>query len=125
MSYGVDGSMDHLKVKHSWSYKLEMRGRDVGELTTFVTENINVADQLHDDLKKKVLHVEQQVDIRVTGIEQWSHDFAESVNDGVNAVAGRVTHLEQWCEDIAASLEAVEGRVTNLEQWGVELAESL
>ena len=37
--------------------KLEMRGRDVGELTSFVVEDIQVAGRLHGDLKVKVLHV--------------------------------------------------------------------
>ena len=41
--------------------ELKIRGRDFGELANFVVEDVKVAGQLHDDLKEKVLHVEQQV----------------------------------------------------------------
>ena len=55
--------------------KLERRGRDFGELTNFVLENIKVADQLHDDLMKKVHDVEGRVD----NLEQWGEELAESL----------------------------------------------
>ena len=35
--------------------ELKMRGRDFGELTSFVVEDIQVAGRLHEDLKVKVL----------------------------------------------------------------------
>ena len=75
---------------------LERRGRDFGELTNFVLEDIKVAGRLHDDLKVKVLHVDQQV-----------------------------MHLVEWSNGITTTLNDVEGRVDNLEQWGEELAQSL
>ena len=60
--------------------KLEWSGRDFGELTTFVLENIRVAEQLHEDLKN--LHVEQKVESRVTNLEQWGNDLATAnLND--------------------------------------------
>ena len=74
--------------------KLGMWVRDLGALTTFVEVNNKATAKLHDDLKKRVLHVQQQVESRVTNLEQWSHDVAESVNVGVNAVEGRVERLE-------------------------------
>ena len=74
--------------------KLEMRVRDLGALTIFVEVNNKATAKLHDDLMKRVLHVEQEVESRVTNLEQWSHDVAESVNVGVNAVEGRVKHLK-------------------------------
>ena len=55
--------------------KLERRGRDLGELTNFVLENIKTADQLHDELTKMVLDVEGRVD----NLEQWSDELAESL----------------------------------------------
>ena len=82
--------------------KLETRVRDLQDFSTFVAEK-------HLSLAK--LH-EQQVESRVTNLQQWSHDVAESVNVGVNAVEGRVTHLEQRGSDITASLNAVEGSGT-------------
>ena len=75
---------------------LEMRGRDFGELTKFVLEDIKVAGRLHDDLKVKVLHVDQQV----TSLVEWSNDITTTLND----VEGRVDNLEQWCEELAQSL---------------------
>ena len=75
---------------------LEMRGRDFGELTKFVLEDIKVAGRLHDELQEKVLHVDQQV-----------------------------TSLVEWSNDITTTLSDVEGRVDNLEQWGEELAQSM
>ena len=75
---------------------LERRRRDFGELTKFVLEYIKVAGRLHDDLKVKVLHVDQQV-----------------------------MHLVEWSNDITMTLNDVEGRVDNLEQWGEELTRSL
>ena len=46
--------------------KLVMWVRDLGALTTFVEVNNKATAKLHDDLKKRVLHVEQQVESRVT-----------------------------------------------------------
>ena len=56
----------------------------------------------------------QEEESRVTNLEQWNHDVAESVNAGVNAVEGRVVNLERWGDDIAESLNAVQDRVENL-----------
>ena len=82
--------------------KLEMRVRDLGELTTFVDVNQMAMTKLHDDLKKKVLHVQQQVESRVMNLEQWGSDLAQSFN----IVEGRVTNLEQW--GVRSSLRAYE-----------------
>ena len=76
--------------------QLERRVRDFGELTKFVLENIKVADQLHDDLKEKVLHAAQQV----TSLEEWGNDITTNLNE----IDARVDNLEQWCEELAASL---------------------
>ena len=76
--------------------ELKMRGRDFGELANFVVEDIKVAGQLHDDLKEKVLHVDQQVMILV----EWSNGITTTLND----VEGRVDNLEQWGEELAESL---------------------
>ena len=75
---------------------LEMRGRDFGELTKFVLEDIKVAGRLHDDLQVKVLHVDQQV----TSLVEWSNDITTTLND----VEGRVDNLEQWGEELAQSM---------------------
>ena len=76
---------------------LDKRERDFGELTKVVLEDIKVAGLLHDDLKRKVLHVEQQVESRVTRLEQWCTEITTTLND----VEGRVDNLEQWCEELA------------------------
>ena len=55
-----------------------------------------MAGRLHEDLKVKVLHVDQQV-----------------------------MNLMEWSTGITTTLNVVESRVDNLEQWGEELAESL
>ena len=68
--------------------KLEMRGRDVGELTSFVVEDIQVAGRLHEDLKVKVLHVDQQV----MNLVEKSNGITTTLND----VEGRVDNLEHW-----------------------------
>ena len=47
-----------------------------------------------------MLHVEQQVESRVTSMEQWGDDLAQSFN----IVEGHVTNLEQWREELAESL---------------------
>ena len=52
--------------------------------------------KLHDDLKEKVLHVEQQV----MRLGQWSNDITANLND----VEGRVEKLEQWEEELAERL---------------------
>ena len=76
--------------------KLEMKRREVSDLTSFVVDDIQVAGRLHADLKVKVLHVDQQV-----------------------------MNLVEWSTGITTTLNDVESRVDNLEQWGEELAESL
>ena len=48
--------------------------------------------KLHDDLERRVLHVEQQVESR--------DDLAQSFN----IIEGRVTNLEQWSEELDESL---------------------
>ena len=75
---------------------LKRRRRDFGELTKFVLEDIKVAGRLHDDLKVKVLHVDQQV----TSLVEWSNDITTTLND----VEGRVDNLEQWGEELAQSM---------------------
>ena len=75
---------------------LEMRGRDFGELTKFVLEDMKAAGRLHDNLQVKVLYVDQQV----MNLVEWSNDITTNLND----VEGRVDHLEQWCEELAQSL---------------------
>ena len=62
--------------------ELKMRRRDFGELT-------------HDDLKEKLLHVEQQV----TSSEEWGNDFTTNLN----VLEVRVDNLEQWGEELATS----------------------
>ena len=86
--------------------QLIWRGRELWEFTDFVLEDIKKADQLHDDLKKKVLDVEGRVDCSLQ--EQ----------------SARVTNL-QWGDKLSEHLNECLDRVTNLEQWGDELAESL
>ena len=76
--------------------KLEMKRREVSDLTSFVVDDIQVAGRVHEDLKVKVLHVDQQV-----------------------------MNLVEWSTGITTTLNDVESRVDNLEQWGEELAESL
>ena len=76
--------------------KLEMKRREVSDLTSFVVDDIQVAGRLHEELKVKVLHVDQQV-----------------------------MNLVEWSSGITTTLDDVESRVDNLEQWGEELAESL
>ena len=49
--------------------KLEMRRREVGDLTSFVVDDIQVAGRLHEDLKVKVLHVDEQV----LNLVEWSN----------------------------------------------------
>ena len=67
--------------------ELKKRGRDFGELASFVVEDTKVAGRLHDDLKEKVLHVEQQV----MSLEEWSNDITTNLID----VQARVDNLEQ------------------------------
>ena len=96
----IEDRISELELKVSEvSEKLEMRERDFGKLTTFVFEDNKVSDQLHDDLKKKVLHTEQQVESQVTRLEQWGNDITTNLND-----EGRVDNLEQWGEELAESL---------------------
>ena len=52
-------------------------------------EDIKVAGRLHDDLKRKV-----------TNLEQWSDDLAQSFN----IVEDRVATLEQWRDELVESL---------------------
>ena len=52
--------------------------------------------RLHDDLKVKVLHVDQQV----MSLVEWSNDITTNLND----IEARVDHLEQWGEELDASL---------------------
>jgi len=75
---------------------LQRRGRDFGELTKVVLEDIKVAGRLHDDLKVKVLHVDQQV----TSLVEWSNDITTNLND----IEARVDNLEQWGEELAQSM---------------------
>ena len=75
---------------------LQRRGRDFDELTKFVLEDIKVAGRLHDDLKVKVLHVDQQV----TSLVEWSNDITTNLND----IEARVDNLEQWGEELAQSM---------------------
>ena len=84
------------ELKGEFGVGLQKRGRDFGELASFVVEDIQVAGRLHDDLKEKVLHVHRQV-----------------------------MHLVEWSNGITTTLNDVEGRVDNLEQWGEELAQIL
>ena len=55
-----------------------------------------MAGRLHDDLKVKVLHVDQQG----TSLVEWSNDITTTPND----VEGRVDSLEQWGEELAQSM---------------------
>ena len=57
--------------------ELQKRGRDFGELASFVVEDMQVAGRLHDDLKVKVLHVDQQV----MSLVEWSNDITTNLND--------------------------------------------
>ena len=72
--------------------ELQKRGRDFGELASFV----DALGRLHDDLKDKVLQVDQQV----MNLVEWSDDITTNLND----VEGRVDNLEQWSEELAESL---------------------
>ena len=76
--------------------KLEMKRREVSDLTSFVVDDIQVAGRLHEDLKVKVLHVDQQV----MNLVEWSSGITTTLND----VESRVDNLEQWCEELAESL---------------------
>ena len=76
--------------------KLEMRRREVGDLTSFVVDDIQVAGRLDEDLKVKVLHVDQ----KVLNLVEWSNGITTTLND----VEGRVDNLEQWGEELAQSL---------------------
>ena len=87
--------------------ELKCRGRELMEFIDFVLEDIKKADQLHDDLKNKVLVLEGRVDC---SLQEQSE---------------RVTNLEQWGDKLSEHLNECLDRVTNLEQWGEELAESL
>ena len=87
--------------------ELKRRGRELSEFIDFVLEDIQKADQLHDDLKKKVLVLEGRVDC---SLQEQSE---------------RVTDLQQWGDKLSEHLNECLDRVTNLEQWGEELAESL
>ena len=87
--------------------ELKRRGREFMQFTDFVLEDIKKADQLHDDLKNKVLVLESRVDC---SLQEQSE---------------RVTNLEQWGDQLSEHLNECLDRVTNLEQWGEELAQSL
>ena len=76
--------------------KLEMKRREVSDLTSFVVDDIQVAGRLHEDLKVKVLHVDQQV----MNLVEWSSGITTTLND----VESRADNLEQWCEELAESL---------------------
>ena len=54
-----------------------------------------MAGRLHDDLKEKVLHVDQQV----KSLVEWSNDITTNVND----VEARVDNLEQREKELAQS----------------------
>ena len=71
---------------------LQKSGRDFGQLANFV----DALGRLHDDLKVKVLHVDQQV----TSLVDWSNDTTTNLND----IEARVDNLEQWGEELAQSL---------------------
>ena len=71
---------------------LQKSGRDFGELASFV----DALGRLHDNLREKVLHVDQQV----MNLVEWSNDITTNLND----VEGRVDHLEQWGEELAQRL---------------------
>ena len=71
---------------------LQKSGRDFGELANFV----DALGRLHDDLKVKVLHVDQQV----ASLVDWSNDITTNLND----IEARVDNLEQWGEELAQSL---------------------
>ena len=64
--------------------------RDLQDFSTLVEEKQLSMAKLHDVLKEKVLHVEQQV---------TSLDIATNLND----IEARVDNLEQWSEELAAS----------------------
>ena len=64
--------------------KLEMRGRDVGELTSFVMQDTQVAGRLHEDLKQ------------VMNLVEWS----TGITTTLNYVDSRVDNLEQWGEEL-------------------------
>ena len=53
--------------------ELQKRGRDFGELASFV----DALGRLHDNLKVKVLHVDQQV----MSLVEWSNDITTNLND--------------------------------------------
>ena len=78
--------------------ELKRRGRELMEFIDFVLEDIKKADQLHDDLKNKVLVLEGRVDCslqeqseRVTNLEQLGDKLSEHLNECLD----RVTNLEQ------------------------------
>ena len=72
---------------------LQKSGRDFGELASFV----DALGRLHDDLKEKVLHVDQQV----MNLVEWSNDITTHLKD----VEGRVDILNNG---VKSSLRACE-----------------
>ena len=87
--------------------ELKRGGGEFVQFADFVLEDIKKADQLHDDLKNKVLVLESRVDC---SLQEQSE---------------RVTNLEQWGDQLSEHLNECLDRVTNLEQWGEELSQSL
>merc|ERR1711916_331662 len=77
---------------------LQKSGRDFGELASFV----DALGRLHDDLKVKVLHVDQQV----ASLVDWSNDITTNLND----IEARVDNLEQWGEELAQSMRVSTAR---------------
>ena len=71
---------------------LQKSGRDFGELASFV----DALGRLHDVLREKVLHVDQQV----MKLVEWSDGITTNLND----IVTRVDNLEQWGEELAQSL---------------------
>ena len=71
---------------------LQKSGRDFGELASFV----DALGRLHDVLREKVLHVDQQVMKMV----EWSDGITTNLND----IVARADNLEQWGEELAQSL---------------------
>ena len=57
---------------------------------------VDALGQLHDDLKVKVLHVDQQV----MSLVEWSNNITTNLND----IEARVDNLEQWGEELAQSM---------------------
>ena len=78
------------------SERVNDRGRELMQFSDFVLEDIKVGGRLHDDLKVKVLHVDQQV----TSLVEWSNDITTNLND----IEARVDNLEQWGEELAQSM---------------------